>query len=95
METDVPYRSKEKLVRRILWVISSVGRTPALQAGCHGFESHMYPLCKVSFDNFILLAHRNKRNCLEFYGAYKSKAKIISISNNYMVLRATATLKPY
>ena len=26
-----------------IWVISSVGRTLALQAGCHGFESHMYP----------------------------------------------------
>ena len=23
-----------------LWAVSSVGRAPALQAGCHGFESH-------------------------------------------------------
>lgn len=27
-----------------LWVISSVGRTLALHAGCPGFESQMYPL---------------------------------------------------
>lgn len=26
-----------------IWASSSVGRTPALQAGCHGFESHLCP----------------------------------------------------
>lgn len=29
--------------RNQFWASSSVGRTPALQAGCHGFESHLCP----------------------------------------------------
>ena len=28
---------------KFLWAISSVGRTPAWQVGCRGFESHMCP----------------------------------------------------